>query len=170
MVAVNGHPSAFREVRLAGLRPVQEPAPTDTVGHSSVRPATDVGVHLIHHIPGGTACVDDQVEWIMKQNQSFTDLLYSRYKDLDVAQKLAEQNNLVPDSQGAVTVYVPPGEPVVIPAMCYSKTGTDAVTLEASGDPAPPSPGHNLLVASVILVILYVILMAAGNVRRRWKS
>ena len=167
-VAVDGHPSALREAHLAGLRPAQEPAPTDTSGNGSQPPTTDVGVHLIHHIPAGTACVDDQVVRIVKQDQSFKDLLYTQYKDADVAETLAQSNDLLPDSQGVV--YVPPGDRVVIPAMCYTKSGADAVSLGASGDPNPPSPIGGILVFAFILIVLYVILMAVGNVRRRWKS
>jgi hypothetical protein len=169
-VAVDGHPSALREVRLAGLRPAQEPAPTDTVGNGSEPPTTDVGVHLIHDIPGGTACVDDQVERIMKQNQSFKDLLYSQYKDAAVVETLAQSNDLLPDSEGQTAVYVPPGDRVVIPAMCYTKSGADSVSLDASGDPNPPSPFLGILVFAFILIVLYVILIAAGRIRRLWKS
>ena len=67
-VAVDGHPSALREAHLAGLRPAQEPAPTDT-----------------------------------------------------------------------------------------------------SGNPNPPSPIGGILVFAFVLMVLYVILIAAGNVKRRWK-
>lgn len=170
MVAVDGHPSALREVRLAGLRPAQEPAPTDTSVNGSQPSTTDVGVHLIHHIPAGTACVDDQVERIVKQDQSFEALLYTQYKVADVAETLAQSNDLLPDGQQQGVVYVPPGDRVVIPAMCYTKSGADAVTLGASGDPNPPSPIGGILVFAFILIVLYVILMAAGNVRGRWKS
>jgi hypothetical protein len=168
-VAVDGHPSALREVRLAGSRPAQEPGPSDTSGNGSQPSTTDVGVHLIHHIPAGTACVDDQVERIVKQEQSFKELLYTQYKDADVAEALADSNDLIPDSQGQGAVYVPPGDRVVIPAMCYTKSGADAVSLGASGDPNPPSPIGGILVFAFILLVLYVILIAAGNVRRRWK-
>jgi hypothetical protein len=157
-------------VRLAGLRPAQEPAPSDTSVSGSQPSTTDVGVHLIHHIPGGTACVDDQVERIVKQGQSFKELLYTQYKDADVAETLAQSNDLVPDSQGQTAVYVPAGDRVIIPAMCYTKSGADAVSLGASGDPNPPSPIGGILVFAFILMVLYVILIAVGNVRRRWKS
>jgi hypothetical protein len=170
MVAVNGHPSALREARLAGLRPAQEPAPTDTAGNGSQSPTTDAGVHLIHHIPGGTACVDDQVERIMKQDQSFKDLLYTQYKDAAVVETLAQSNDLVADSEGQPAVYVPPGDRVVIPAMCYTKSGADAVSLGAAGDPNPPSAIGGILVFTFILIVLYVILIAAGRIRRLWKS
>jgi hypothetical protein len=169
-VAVDGHPSALREVRLAGLRPAQEPAPTETAGNGSQPPTTDVGVHLIHHIPGGTACVDDQVERIMKQDQSFKDLLYTQYKDADVVETLAQANDLASDGEGQPTVYVPPGDRVVIPAMCYAKSGADAVSLDASGDQNPPSAIGGILVFAFILIVLYVILIGAGRIRRLWKT
>ena len=168
-VAVDGHPSALREVRPAGLRPAQEPAPTDTTGNGSQPPTTEVGVHLIHHIPAGTACVEDQVVRTVKQDQSFKELLYTQYKDADVAETLAQSNDLVAGSQGQGVVYVPPGDRVVIPAMCYTKSGADAVSLGASGNPNPPSPIGGILVFAFILIVLYVILIAAGNVKRRWK-
>ena len=66
-------------------------------------------------------------------------------------------------------VYVPPGDRVVIPAMCYTKSGADAVSLGASGNPNPPSPIGGILVFAFVLMVLYVILIAAGNVKRRWK-
>ena len=169
-VAVDGHPSAFREVRLAGLQPAQEPAPADTSESGSQPPTTDIGVHLIHQIPGGMACVDDQVDRIVKQGQSFKDLLYTQYKDADVAETLAESNDLLPNSEGQTAIYVPPGDHVVIPAMCYTKSGADAVSLGAAGDPNPPSALGGILVFAFILLVLYVILIAVGNVRRRWKS
>jgi hypothetical protein len=126
-VAVDGHPSAFREVRPAGLRPAQEPAPTDTSGNGSQPPTTEVGVHLIHHIPAGTACVEDQVVRVVKQDQSFKELLYTQYKDAAVAETLTQANDLLADGQGQGVVYVPPGDRVVIPAMCYTKSGAGGV-------------------------------------------
>jgi len=169
-VAVDGQPSALREVRLPGLRPAKEPATADTSGDGSQPPTTDAGVHLIHDIPGGTACVDDQVERIVQQGQSFKELLYTQYKDADVAETLAQSNDLLPDSQGQMAVYVPPGDRVIIPAMCYTKSGADAVSLGASGEPNPPSAIGGILVFAFILMILYVILVAAGRIRRLWKT
>jgi hypothetical protein len=169
-VDVDGSSSAGSALRAFAPRPLQEPAPSDTAVDGSQPPTTDVGVHLIHHVPGGMACVQDQVERIVKPDETLKDLLYRQYEDPDVAETLAQQNDLVPDEQGAMTVYVPSGEPVVIPAMCYTKSGADAVSLQPSGEPEPPSPIGGFLVLAFILLILYLILIAAGNVRGRWKS
>jgi len=168
-VAIDGHPSARLGVRPGGLRPAQEPAPTDTTGSGSQPPTTEVGVHLIHHIPAGTACVEDQVVRVVKQDQSFKELLYTQYKDAAVAETLTQSNDLLAGSEGQGVVYVPPGDRVVIPAMCYTKSGADAVSLGASGNPNPPSPIGGILVFAFILLVLYVILIAAGNVKRRWQ-
>jgi len=84
---------------------------------------------------------------------------------------LAQSNDLVADSEGQQpAVYVPPGDRVVIPAMCYTKSGADAVSLGAAGDPNPPSAIGGILVFAFILIVLYVILIAAGRIRRLWNS
>jgi hypothetical protein len=106
----------------------------------------------------------------MKQDQSFKDLLYTQYKDADVVETLAQANDLASDGEGQPTVYVPPGDRVVIPAMCYAKSGADAVSLDASGDQNPPSAIGGILVFAFILIVLYVILIGAGRIRRLWKT
>ena len=147
------------------LRPVQRPR-ADTTVSDAKPPTTDVGVRIIHQIPAGTACVEDQVERKVQQGQDFKALLYSQYKDTDVAETMAQANGLIASSDGSVSVYVPAGDVVIIPAMCYSKSGADAVSLGATGQPNPPSPIGGLI---VFILLLLLFAFVAGLFRRLWR-
>jgi hypothetical protein len=111
------------------------------------------GIHLIHVIPGGTACTYDQTVRQIKADQTFTELLFTQYKDADVAQQMAETNDLVPDSEGAMSIYLPVGTHVYLPEMCYAKSGADSVTLQPTGVPEE-SMSTGTLLAGVFLVAL----------------
>jgi hypothetical protein len=122
-------PRAF----FSGARPTQqETTPTGP---------TLEGVHLIHTIPSGIACVYDQAVRKAPKDQRFEVLLFKEYKNAEVAQQLAEQNDLVPNSDGVMSVFVPPGDPVVIPEMCYPKSAANAVALQPTGVPDPSGNG-----------------------------
>lgn len=123
--------------RQTGTTPVSEPE----------------GVHPIHVIPGGTACVRDQAERIMEPGQSFVDVLLAEYKDLDVVDALASANDLIPNDDGTVSVFVPPGVPIVIPEMCYPKEGAGSVSLQASG---VPDDSNQATFAGLLIVVLAI--------------
>jgi hypothetical protein len=117
-------------------------------------PAPDLeGVRIIHQIPGGIACVRDEAVRELQPGQSFEELLYIEYKDVDVALDLADTNDLVPDEDGNFSVYVPPGEPVIIPEMCYPKQGADAVTLQSTGQPEQTLTGGAVLAGIIVVGI-----------------
>ena len=147
------------------LRPVQRPR-ADTTLPDAKPPTTEVGVRIIHEIPAGTACVEDQVDRKVQQGQDFRALLYSQYKDTDVAETMAQANGLIASSDGSVSVYVPAGDVVIIPAMCYSKGGADAVSLGATGQPNEPSPVGGLI---VFILLLLLFAFVAGLFRRLWR-
>ena len=156
-------------VRLVGSPPIQEPAPVETApGTSTVtsEPPRGEGVHLIHQIPGGFACVRNQISRPLLPEETFTQLLTAYYKDADVVDALVEANDLGPDAQGAMTVYVPPGNRVVIPEMCYSKRGADAVSLQASGEPEPASAWGSVI---ALVVVALVVAFVVGLFRRLWR-
>jgi hypothetical protein len=163
-VAAVGHPSAHRGPAPA-VRPVQERG-ADTTLPEAQPPTTDLGVRIIHQVPGGMACVEDQVERKVQSGQDFKALLYTQYKDADVAETMAQANDLIPNSDGAVSVYVPAGDVVIIPAMCYSKSGADAVSLGATGQPTEPSPIGGLI---VFILLLLLFAFVAGLFRRLWR-
>jgi hypothetical protein len=147
------------------LRPVQRPR-ADTTVPEAQPPTTEVGVRIIHQIPAGTACVEDQVERKVQQGQDFKALLYSQYKDADVAETMAQANDLIASSDGSLSVYVPAGDVVIIPAMCYAKSGADAVSLGATGQPNEPSPVGGLI---VFILVLLLFAFVAGLFRRLWR-
>jgi hypothetical protein len=109
------------------------------------------GVRIIHRIPANVACVRDEAVRTMKTGQSYEQLLFLEYKDADVALDLADTNDLQPDEDGNLSVYVPPGDPVIIPEMCYPKQGADAVTLQSTGEPQQTLSGGAVL-AGIIVV------------------
>jgi hypothetical protein len=117
-------------------------------------PAPDLeGVRIIHRIPSGLACVRDEAVRTMKTGQSFEELLFAEYKDVDVVEQLADTNDLLPDENGNFSVYVPPGDPVIIPEMCYPKQGADAVTLQATGEPEQTLSGGAVLAGILVVGI-----------------
>jgi hypothetical protein len=117
------------------------------------------GVRIIHRIPGGLACVRDEAVRTMKAGESFEELLFAEYKDADVALDLAETNDLLPDEEGNFTIYVPPGEPVIIPEMCYPKEGADAVTLQSTGEPEQTLSGGAVLAGIIVVGLGIAALM-----------
>ena len=121
---------------------------------SSVPPE---GVQLIHVIPAGISCVRDQISMNAPLDGRYDALLSAVYKDDLLAQTLVEANDLVPDATGQVSVYVPPGLPVVVPAMCYFKENASAVTLQANGTPGSSGPSAadtamGWLILAVVLI------------------
>ena len=130
--------------------------PTDDVPTGSA----PEGVHIIHTIPSGVACVYDQAVRTMKPGQTFEELLRLEYEDADVAQQLAQQNDLLPSSDGTMAVFVPPHEPVVIPEMCYLKEGAGSVSLQATGVPDDSSGGAAL--AGFVLIALAIAAVVLG--------
>jgi hypothetical protein len=117
------------------------------------------GVRIIHQIPDGLACVRDEAVRTMATGQTFEELLFTEYKDVDVAQELADTNDLLPDEAGNYTVYVPPGEPVIIPEMCYPKQGADAVTLQSTGEPEATLSGGTVLVGLIVIAFGFAALV-----------
>ena len=121
------------------------------------------GVRIIHQIPGGLACVRDEAVRTMATGQTFEELLFTEYKDVDVVEELADVNDLLPDEDGNYTVYVPPGEPVIIPEMCYPKQGADAVTLQSTGEPEDSLSGGSLLAGIIVIAIGIAALVLLWN-------
>ena len=114
------------------------------------------GIHLIHTIPGGIACTYDQTVRQVKADQAFTELLYSQYRDAEVAQQMAEANDLVPNSDGVMSIYLPVGTRVYLPEMCYTKSGADGVTLQPTGVP------EESMSTGTMLGGLFLIALAIG--------
>jgi hypothetical protein len=111
------------------------------------------GVRILHHIPDGLACVRDEAVRTMPTGQTFEELLFAEYKDVDVAEELADTNDLLPDEDGNYNLYVPPGEPVIIPEMCYPKQGADAVTLQSTGEPRQTLTGEAVVAGMIVIAI-----------------
>ena len=131
---------------------------------TSSPPTTEAGgVRPIHEIPDGIACVYDEITFPMPSDQSFMQILVAQYQDADVAQSLTDANGLNPDANGQVSIYVPTGEPVIIPEMCYPKPGAGAVTLQSTGTPAESVSG-GAMVAGILLVVLLI-----GGLAVLWK-
>jgi hypothetical protein len=158
---------------MATLHPVERgPLQVDSV------PAPELeGVRIIHRIPAGLACVRDEAVRTMKTGESFEELLFAEYKDVDVALDLAETNDLQPDEDGNFTVYVPPGDPVIIPEMCYPKDGADAVTLQSTGEPEQAMSGGAVLAGIIViglgiaaLVLLWKRLSSSAKASGQKKS
>ena len=121
------------------------------------------GVRIIHEIPSGLACVRDEAVRTMEAGQSFEALLFTEYKDVDVVQELADTNDLLPDEDGNFTLYIPPGEPVIIPEMCYPKQGADAVTLQSTGEPDQSLSGGAVLAGLIVVAIGIAALVFLWN-------
>ena len=150
-------PLAPLQVLLLGARPMQD--------DSTPTAPSPEGVHLIHQIPSGIACVYDQVIRTVKQDQSFEELLFAEYQNVDVAQQLAQENDLVPNADGSMTIFVPTGDPVVIPDMCYPKSSASAVTLQSTG--VPDESSDHTSAAGFLLIALAVGALVLGW---RWVS
>ena len=151
------------------------PSPVDhnramEVGQTETSVSSAVGVHLIHTVPDGLACVYDQAVRTVRADQTFEALLYAEYKDAEVAQQLAEANELLPGDDGTLQVYVPVGDPVVIPEMCYAKEGANAVSLQASGLPEESVSGEGAAAGLVIVVMLIGGLILTWRWLSSWAS
>jgi hypothetical protein len=138
--------------------------------HAADRAAADSsvppqGVQLIHTVPAGVACVRDQMSLSAPVDGDYDAFIGVVYKDATLGQTLAAANDLVPDTTGGPSVYVPPGLPVVLPAMCYFKEGADAVTLEPGGVPKP-SGSSAADVATGWLIFAVILLFAAFVIKR----
>jgi hypothetical protein len=129
---------------------------------SSVPPQ---GVQLIHSVPEGVACVRDQMSLNAPADGRYDAFIGSVYKDPNLGLTLAAANDLVPDTTGAPAVYVPPGLPVVLPAMCYFKEGAEAVTLQSNGE-QEPSGSSAADVATGWLIFALILVFAVFIFRR----
>jgi hypothetical protein len=117
------------------------------------------GVRIIHVIPSGIACVRDEVSRAAPVNGRFEAYLSAVYGNEAVAQSLAAANGLVPNENGDVSVYVPAGLPIIIPAMCYAKEGASAVTLQPSGTPEGDSGGSSNSAAWIVIIAVVILLI-----------
>lgn len=155
------------DLRLSGgLRSAAQPRSADSVppgselsGSGPTVPEGE-GIHLIHAIPGGIACTYDQTVRQIKADQTFTELLYTQYRDADVAEQMAEKNDLVPNSDGVMSIYLPVGTRVYLPEMCYAKSGADGMTLQPTGVPEESMSSGNML-AGVLLIALGIAAVVA---------
>ncbi len=148
------------DLRFSGeVRSAAQPSSADSVppgsevsGSGATVPEGE-GIHLIHAIPDGIACTYDQTVRQIKADQTFTELLYTQYRDADVAEQMAEKNDLVPSSDGVLSIYLPVGTRVYLPEMCYSKSGANGVTLQPTGVPEESMSTGSML-AGVLLIAL----------------
>lgn len=136
-----------------GLASAAQGGAADSVPDSGASIPEGEGIHLIHVIPGGIACTYDQTPRQVKSDQTFTELLYTQYKDADVAQQMAEANDLVPNSDGVMSIYLPVGTHVYLPEMCYARSGAESVTLQSTGVPEEPMSTGTML-GGVLLIAL----------------
>jgi hypothetical protein len=143
---------------LGALFWISRSAQPDTTPASSTPEGPD-GVHLIHTIPSGIACVYDQRVHVMLSGETLEDVLRDQYTNVDVVQALAEENDLTPNADGVVSAYVPPGDSVVIPEMCYPKSGAPSVTLASTGVPEDSAGGASINPIVVIALILIAIVV-----------
>jgi hypothetical protein len=118
------------------------------------------GVQPIHEIPAGVACVRDQVAYNAPIDGRYQAFLAAIYHDDQVATQLVTANQLIGGANGEVGIYVPPGLQIVIPAMCYSKEGASAVTLQAGG--APDSGGSDTAETVTGWLVFAAILFGAA--------
>ena len=112
------------------------------VGQTETSVSSAVGVHLIHTVPGGLACVYDQAVRTVRADQTFEALLFAEYKDAEVAQQLAEANELLPGDDGTLQVYVPGGRSGRHPGDVLRQAGGQRGLLQASGLPEESVSGE----------------------------
>jgi hypothetical protein len=160
----HGVPAVQQDWRMAAGLSGRAMATVPPVGRGPLQvdsiPAIELeGVRIIHRIPAGLACVRDEAVRTMKTGESFEELLFAEYKDADVALDLADTNDLLPDEDGNLSVYVPPGDPVIIPEMCYPKDGADAVTLQSTGEPEQAMSGGAVLAGIIVIGLGIAALM-----------
>jgi hypothetical protein len=133
----------------------------------SAAAATSVpqGVQPIHEIPEGVACVRDQVAYNAPIDGRYQAFLAAIYHDDEVARQLVTANQLIGGSNGEVGIYVPPGMQIVIPAMCYSKEGASAVSLQAGGT---PSSGGSDTADTVTGWLVFAAILFIGALLVKW--
>jgi hypothetical protein len=123
------------------------------------------GVQPIHEVPAGVACVRDQVAYNAPIDGRYQAFLAAIYHNDQVAQELVVANQLIGGTNGEVGIYVPPGLQIVIPAMCYSKEGASAVSLQAGGE---PSSGGSDTADTVTGWLVFAAILFIGALLIKW--